>query len=51
MHVTRVPSTTMLPRLALVAGVALAGSLLAPMALHWSTNGLGYLFAYAVWNA
>lgn len=28
-----------------------SGSLLAPMALHWSTNGLGYLFAYAVWNA
>lgn len=28
-----------------------SGSLFAPMALHWSTNGLGYLFAYAVWNA
>ena len=28
-----------------------SGSLLAPMALHWSTNGLAYLFAYAVWNA
>jgi membrane protease YdiL (CAAX protease family) len=25
-------------------------SLLAPMALHWSTNALGYLFAYAAWN-
>jgi membrane protease YdiL (CAAX protease family) len=28
-----------------------SGSLLAPMALHWSTNGLGYLFAHAAWNA
>ncbi len=28
-----------------------SGSLLAPVALHWATNGLGYLFAYAVWNA
>ncbi len=28
-----------------------SGSLLAPMALHWSTNGLAYLFSYAVWNA
>ncbi len=28
-----------------------SGSLLAPMALHWATNGLGYLFSYAVWNA
>jgi membrane protease YdiL (CAAX protease family) len=26
-------------------------SVLAPMALHWATNGLGYLFAYAVLNA
>lgn len=25
-----------------------SGSLLAPMLVHWSTNGLGYLFAYAV---
>lgn len=25
-------------------------SLLAPMALHWSTNALGYLFAYAAWS-
>ncbi len=25
-----------------------SGSVLAPMALHWATNGLGYLFAYAV---
>ncbi len=25
-------------------------SLLAPMALHWSTNALGYLFAAAAWN-
>ncbi|MBX3284931.1 MAG: CPBP family intramembrane metalloprotease [Actinobacteria bacterium] len=25
-------------------------SLLAPMALHWATNGLGYLFAYAAWS-
>jgi membrane protease YdiL (CAAX protease family) len=24
-------------------------SLLAPMALHWSTNALGYLFAWAAW--
>jgi membrane protease YdiL (CAAX protease family) len=28
-----------------------SGSLLTPMALHWSTNGLGYLFAYWAWNA
>ena len=28
-----------------------SGSLVAPMALHWATNGLAYLFAYAVWNA
>ncbi len=28
-----------------------SGSLLAPMALHWATNGLGYLFAYGVWHA
>lgn len=27
-----------------------SGSLLAPMALHWATNSLGYLFAYAVWS-
>lgn len=26
-------------------------SVLAPMALHWATNGLGYLFAYAVIDA
>lgn len=26
-------------------------SLLAPMALHWATNGLGYLFAYAAWSS
>ena len=26
-------------------------SLLTPMALHWSTNALGYLFAYFVWRA
>lgn len=25
-------------------------SLLAPMALHWATNALGYLFAYAAWQ-
>lgn len=25
-------------------------SLLAPMALHWSTNGLAYLFAWEVWR-
>lgn len=25
-------------------------SLLAPMALHWATNGLGYLFAAFVWR-
>jgi membrane protease YdiL (CAAX protease family) len=25
-----------------------SGSLLAPMLVHWSTNGLGYLLAYAV---
>lgn len=25
-------------------------SLLAPIGLHWATNGLGYLFAYAAWN-
>lgn len=25
-------------------------SLLAPMALHWATNGLGYLFAAYVWR-
>lgn len=27
-----------------------SGSLLAPMALHWSTNALGYLFAWWAWN-
>lgn len=27
-----------------------SGSLLVPMALHWSTNGLGYLFAYVAWS-
>lgn len=27
-----------------------SGSILAPMIAHWSTNGLGYLFAYAVWQ-
>lgn len=27
-----------------------SGSVLAPMALHWATNALGYLFAYAAWN-
>ena len=27
-----------------------SGSVLAPMALHWATNGLGYLFAWFVWN-
>lgn len=26
-------------------------SLLVPMALHWATNGFGYLFAYAAWSA
>lgn len=26
-------------------------SVLTPMALHWATNGLGYLFAYAVLSA
>jgi membrane protease YdiL (CAAX protease family) len=37
-----------------VAGVVLglfrqrSGSLLAPMLVHWATNGLGYLVAYAV---
>lgn len=25
-------------------------SLLAPIALHWATNGLGYLFAWWAWN-
>lgn len=25
-------------------------SLVAPVALHWATNGLGYLFAYAAWR-
>lgn len=25
-------------------------SVLAPMALHWATNGLGYLFAWWAWN-
>ena len=29
---------------------ARSGSVLAPMVLHWSTNGLGYLFAYAAWR-
>jgi membrane protease YdiL (CAAX protease family) len=29
---------------------ARSGSVLAPMALHWSTNGLGYLFAYLAWR-
>jgi uncharacterized protein len=27
-----------------------SGSVLGPMIAHWSTNGLGYLFAYAVWH-
>ncbi len=27
-----------------------SGSVLAPMVAHWSTNGLGYLFAFAVWQ-
>ncbi|CAN5906188.1 CPBP family intramembrane metalloprotease [soil metagenome] len=27
-----------------------SGSVLAPMIAHWSTNGLGYLFAFAVWR-
>lgn len=27
-----------------------SGSVLAPMALHWATNGLGYLFAWFVWT-
>lgn len=27
-----------------------SGSLLAPMALHWATNALGYGFAYAAWT-
>ena len=40
MHVTRVPSTTMLPRLALVAGVALAGSLLAPSPAPAQSTGV-----------
>lgn len=26
-------------------------SLIAPMALHWATNALGYVFAYFVWRA
>ena len=26
------------------------GSVLTPMVLHWSTNGLGYLFAYVAWH-
>jgi membrane protease YdiL (CAAX protease family) len=26
------------------------GSVLTPMIAHWSTNALGYLFAYGVWN-
>jgi membrane protease YdiL (CAAX protease family) len=25
-------------------------SVLAPMALHWATNGLGYLFAWYAWR-
>jgi membrane protease YdiL (CAAX protease family) len=27
-----------------------SGSLLAPMLAHWSTNGLGYLFAWWAWQ-
>ena len=27
-----------------------SGSVLTPMLLHWSTNGLGYLFAYVAWR-
>lgn len=27
-----------------------SGSVAAPMIAHWSTNGLGYLFAHAVWQ-
>ena len=38
-----------------VAGVAVESramgrSLVAPMLAHWSTNGLGYLFAWWAWN-